>query len=122
MSSFEYQDTPDQALVWKEIRQDLEKSQPMYRLLCGDVGFGKTELSIRASFRVVINGGQVLILAPTSVLVNQHFVVFKARLSSFGVVVGLCVGGLFVFDVCLHVLVCMPDTTHTRTHTHTVAG
>ena len=94
LSSFEYQDTPDQALVWKEIRQDLEKSQPMYRLLCGDVGFGKTELSIRASFRVVINGGQVLILAPTSVLANQHFVVFKARLSSFGVVVGLCVGSL----------------------------
>ena len=94
LEAFEYEDTPDQSVVWEEIVGDLEKNQPMYRLLCGDVGFGKTELAIRAAFRVVVNGGQVLVLAPTSILASQHFVVFKKRLSSFGVVVDLFVGSL----------------------------
>ena len=94
LDAFEYTDTADQLLVWQELVQDLEKNTPMYRLLCGDVGFGKTELCIRAAFRVVVNGGKVLVLAPTSVLAGQHFRVFQKRVSAFGVVVGLYVGGL----------------------------
>ncbi len=94
LDAFEYEDTPDQEIVWKEIAKDLEGNNPMYRLLCGDVGFGKTELSIRAAFRVVINNGQVLILAPTTVLAGQHFKVFKERLESFGVIISLFVGTL----------------------------
>ena len=83
LGAFKYQDTKGQALAWKEISQDLEKERPMYRLLCGDVGFGKTEISMRAAFRVVINGGRVLLLAPTSVLVAQHRRVFGDRFKSF---------------------------------------
>ena len=89
LNSFEYQDTPDQALAWKDIVQDLEESFPMYRLLCGDVGFGKTEIAMRAAFRVLINNGQVLVLAPTSVLASQHFYVFMDRMKKEGVKVGL---------------------------------
>ena len=92
LDAFEYEDTIDQAVVWKELMIDLEKNNPMYRLLCGDVGFGKTELCIRAAFRVVINGGRVLVLAPTSVLAGQHFRVFQQRLCDFGVVVDLYTG------------------------------
>ena len=94
LGAFEYEDTVDQGVVWKETVGDLEKDVPMYRLLCGDVGFGKTELAIRAAFRVVVNGGRVLVLAPTSVLVRQHFEVFNERLSAFGVSVGYYVGSL----------------------------
>tara|TARA_B100000676_G_scaffold22326_3_gene19503 strand:+ start:31040 stop:33904 length:2865 start_codon:yes stop_codon:yes gene_type:complete len=83
--SFKYQDTPDQEVVWTEIKKDLEDETPMYRLLCGDVGFGKTELCMRAAFRVVVNGGQVLVLVPTSVLAMQHLRVFKERFKGFGV-------------------------------------
>ena len=94
LSAFEYEDTVDQGVVWQEIVEDLEKNSPMYRLLCGDVGFGKTELAIRAAFRVAINGGKVLVLAPTSVLVRQHFGVFNERLRVFGVVVDYYIGSL----------------------------
>ena len=94
LNAFEYEDTVDQGIVWAEIMGDLEKDVPMYRLLCGDVGFGKTELAVRAAFRVVINGGRVLVLAPTSVLVRQHFGVFSERLGAFGVSVGYYVGSL----------------------------
>ena len=94
LKGFNYQDTTDQALVWDEIKQDLEGDFPMSRLLCGDVGFGKTELAVRAAFRVVINGGRVVVLCPTSILVNQHLAVFKERLSPFGVNVSGLVGGL----------------------------
>ena len=74
LKAFKYTDTKDQAVVCGEIKQDLESDFPMSRLLCGDVGFGKTELAIRAAFRVVINGGRVVVLCPTSILVNQHLV------------------------------------------------
>lgn len=92
IESFAYKDTVDQDNAWKEISADLEKDTAMYRLLCGDVGFGKTEISLRAAFRVVVNGGKVLVLSPTSVLARQHYSVFKERLNSFGVIVRLYVG------------------------------
>ena len=93
LKGFKYKDTKDQVVVWGEIKGDLEGRLPMSRLLCGDVGFGKTELAMRAVFRVVINGGKVVVLCPTSVLVNQHFSVFRERLSSFGVSVAVLLGG-----------------------------
>ncbi len=86
ISRFQFQDTDDQVTVWNEISRDLSSRDiPMNRLLCGDVGFGKTELAVRTSFRVVYNGKQVAILAPTTILVNQLFTTFKSRLSEFGV-------------------------------------
>ena len=94
INSFQYNPTSDQVAVWGEISSDLELSVPMSRLLCGDVGFGKTELAIRASFRVAINGGKVLVLCPTSILVNQHVAVFCERLKAFGVSVSSLSGGL----------------------------
>tara|TARA_B100001142_G_scaffold245647_1_gene245114 strand:- start:6103 stop:8997 length:2895 start_codon:yes stop_codon:yes gene_type:complete len=94
LEAFNYTDTTDQVLVWDELKGDLEGDFPMSRLLCGDVGFGKTEMAIRAAFRVVINGGRVVVLCPTSILVNQHLAVFKERLTSFGVTVSGLVGGL----------------------------
>jgi transcription-repair coupling factor (superfamily II helicase) len=93
IDSFKFVDTKDQGVVWGEIKKDLEGSCPMSRLLCGDVGFGKTEIAVRAAFRVVVNGGRVVVLCPTSVLVGQHFGVFLDRLSNFGVVVSSLVGG-----------------------------
>jgi hypothetical protein len=96
LQAFNYTDTVGQSVVWEELKKDLEGDFPMSRLLCGDVGFGKTELALRASFRVVVNGGQVVVLCPTSVLVNQHLNVFTDRLSNFGVNVAGLVGGLGV--------------------------
>ena len=96
LQAFNYTDTADQAFVWKELKKDLEGDFPMSRLLCGDVGFGKTELALRAVFRVVVNGGRVVVLCPTSILVNQHLGVFVERLSGFGVNVAGLVGGLGV--------------------------
>ena len=92
IADFPYEDTKDQAVVWSEIKRDLEKDVPMYRLVCGDVGFGKTELAIRSAFRVVVNKGRVLVMAPTSVLARQLFEVFRSRLGAFGVVVALYTG------------------------------
>jgi len=85
VSSFVYTDTADQATSWKQIREDLISQKTMDRLVCGDVGFGKTELAIRASFCVVASGEQVFVLAPTTLLVNQLKRSFRARLSPFGV-------------------------------------
>ena len=96
INSFQYSPTSDQTIVWNELSNDLELEAPMSRLLCGDVGFGKTELAIRASFRVVINGGKVLVLCPTSILVNQHVSVFCERVESFGVSVSSLTGGLSI--------------------------
>ena len=94
LNNFEYNDTRDQGVAWSEIASDLEGDFPMSRLLCGDVGFGKTELAMRAVFRVVVNGGLAVVLCPTSILASQHFGVFKKRLEAFGVKVGCLVGGL----------------------------
>lgn len=83
--SFAYQETPDQETVINEIIQDMEKDKPMDRLLVADVGFGKTEVAIRAAFKAVTSGYQVAVLAPTTILVEQHYKTFTERLKSFDV-------------------------------------
>ena len=79
--------TPDQARAAQEIKDDMEKPYPMDRLLCGDVGFGKTEVAIRAAFKATQDGKQVAMLVPTTVLAEQHFETFKERLADFPVTV-----------------------------------
>ena len=86
-SSFPYEETPDQVAALAEIKADMESDRPMDRLLCGDVGFGKTELALRAAFKAAMSGKQVALLAPTTVLAQQHFHVFRERLARFPVVV-----------------------------------
>ncbi len=86
-ASFPYEETPDQLAALAEIKADMESDRPMDRLLCGDVGFGKTELALRAAFKAVMSGRQVALLAPTTVLAQQHFQVFSERLRGFPVTV-----------------------------------
>ena len=83
--SFIYEDTPDQVRATREIKDDMELPAPMERLLCGDVGFGKTEVAIRAAFKAVMSGFQVAVLAPTTLLVEQHYRVFRERLAQYPV-------------------------------------
>ena len=83
--AFPYEETPDQLKAIAEIKADMEKPQPMERLLCGDVGYGKTEVAIRAAFKAVVDGKQVAVLAPTTVLAQQHYLTFKERMHNFGV-------------------------------------
>ena len=82
-SSFLYDDTPDQATATGDVKKDMEQPHPMDRLVCGDVGFGKTEVAIRAAFKAVNNGKQVAILVPTTILALQHMRTFKERLNGF---------------------------------------
>ena len=84
-SAFPFEETPDQLAALAEIKADMESPRPMDRLLCGDVGFGKTELALRAAFKAVMSGRQVAILAPTTVLAQQHFTVFSQRLKNYPV-------------------------------------
>ena len=84
-SSFIYEDTPDQATATADVKKDMEQPYPMDRLVCGDVGFGKTEIAIRAAFKAVAGGKQVAVLVPTTILAMQHFQTFKERLSEFPV-------------------------------------
>ena len=84
-ASFPYIETEDQLVALKEIKQDMEALQPMDRLLCGDVGYGKTEVTLRAAFKAVMDGKQVAVLVPTTVLAQQHYDTFRARLSTFPV-------------------------------------
>ena len=84
-SSFIYQDTPDQLKATIDVKKDMEKKHPMDRLICGDVGFGKTEIAIRAAFKAVASNKQVLILVPTTILALQHYKTFKKRLKDFPV-------------------------------------
>ncbi|MCG8733178.1 transcription-repair coupling factor [Tenacibaculum finnmarkense] len=86
-ASFIYEDTPDQFTSTQDVKTDMEKPQPMDRLVCGDVGFGKTEVAIRAAFKAVDNGKQVAILVPTTILAFQHFKTFSERLKDFPVTV-----------------------------------
>ena len=86
-SSFPFEETPDQLLAMAEIKADMESERPMDRLLCGDVGFGKTELALRAAFKAVMSGRQVAVLAPTTVLAQQHFNVFSQRLKPYPVTI-----------------------------------
>jgi transcription-repair coupling factor (superfamily II helicase) len=81
--AFEFQETPDQLKALADIKQDLESPEPMDRLLCGDVGYGKTELAMRAAFKVIQDGRQVAVLAPTTVLAFQHYTTFRQRLAAF---------------------------------------
>ncbi|MBB6460110.1 transcription-repair coupling factor [Flammeovirga kamogawensis] len=80
-SSFIYEDTPDQARATQEVKEDMEKPYPMDRLVCGDVGFGKTEVAIRAAFKAVCDSKQVAILVPTTILAMQHYKTFLARMA-----------------------------------------
>ncbi|MGC1184835.1 MAG: transcription-repair coupling factor [Candidatus Dormiibacterota bacterium] len=86
-SSFPYQETRDQLLVLDDIKRDMEAARPMDRLLCGDVGFGKTEIALRAAFKAVEDGFQVAVLVPTTVLAQQHHLTFKERLAAFPIAV-----------------------------------
>ena len=79
-ASFIYEDTPDQIKVTKDVKRDMEKPHPMDRLVCGDVGFGKTEVAVRAAFKSVCDSKQVAILVPTTILAYQHYKTFKERL------------------------------------------
>ena len=81
--AFEFEETPDQISAIADIKKDMERSEPMDRLLCGDVGYGKTEVAMRAAFKVVMDNKQVAVLAPTTVLTFQHFETFKKRFASF---------------------------------------
>jgi transcription-repair coupling factor (superfamily II helicase) len=81
--SFMYEDTPDQFSATQDIKNDMEREQPMDRLICGDVGFGKTEVAVRAAFKAVDSGKQVAILVPTTILAFQHFKTFSERLKGF---------------------------------------
>src|SRR5208282_2562231 len=81
--AFEFEETPDQLTAIADIKRDLEKSSPMDRLLCGDVGYGKTEVAMRAAFKAVTDGKQVAVLTPTTVLAFQHFEPFKQRFAAF---------------------------------------
>ncbi len=84
-ASFIYEDTPDQYETTVAVKQDMEKEHPMDRLVCGDVGFGKTEIAVRAAFKAILGGKQVAILVPTTILALQHFKTFSDRLKAFGV-------------------------------------
>ena len=84
-SSFMYEDTPDQFKATQEVKEDMMKEYPMDRLICGDVGFGKTEIAIRAAFKAVVGGKQVAILVPTTILALQHYKTFQKRLEGLGV-------------------------------------
>jgi transcription-repair coupling factor (superfamily II helicase) len=82
-ASFMYEDTPDQVKATIDVKKDMENPHPMDRLICGDVGFGKTEIAIRAAFKAVCDNKQVAILVPTTILANQHYRTFKERLKDF---------------------------------------
>lgn len=82
-ASFIYEDTPDQIKTTQAVKEDMEKDYPMDRLVCGDVGFGKTEISIRAAFKAVADGKQVALLVPTTILALQHYKTYKKRLKEF---------------------------------------
>lgn len=88
-ASFMYEDTPDQYRATEEVKADMEIENPMDRLVCGDVGFGKTEVAVRAAFKAVMDGKQVAVLVPTTILAAQHYNTFRDRLSPFAVDVDL---------------------------------
>src|SRR5690606_38629432 len=83
--AFPYQETPDQAKAIADVKADMEEPTPMDRLICGDVGFGKTEVAIRAAFKAVQDGRQVAVLVPTTLLAQQHFQTFSDRFAPYPV-------------------------------------
>ncbi|MFC0775861.1 transcription-repair coupling factor [Terrimonas alba] len=86
-ASFIYEDTPDQSKATADVKKDMESSSPMDRLVCGDVGFGKTEVAIRAAFKTCVDGKQAAVLVPTTILAFQHYKTFSERLKDFPVTV-----------------------------------
>lgn len=86
-ASFIYEDTPDQLKATQEVKEDMMKDYPMDRLICGDVGFGKTEIAVRGAFKAVVNGKQVAILVPTTILALQHYKTFTERVGEFGITI-----------------------------------
>ncbi len=86
-ASFIYEDTPDQSKATADVKKDMESASPMDRLICGDVGFGKTEIAIRAAFKTCIDGKQAAVLVPTTILAFQHYKTFSDRLKDFPVTV-----------------------------------
>lgn len=88
-SEFIYDETPDQLTAIREVKEDMERARPMDRLLCGDVGFGKTEVAIRASFKAISNSKQVAVLVPTTILADQHYSVFNKRLEKYPIKIAL---------------------------------
>ena len=83
--AFPYQETPDQLAAIADVKADMQSSRPMDRLICGDVGFGKTEVALRAAFKATQDGKQVMVLCPTTILAQQHYTTFKERCEPFGV-------------------------------------
>jgi len=88
-AAFPYEETEDQLLVAAQVKADLEQSRPMDRLICGDVGYGKTEIAMRAAFKVVMGGRQVAVLVPTTVLAAQHAQTFRERMADYPIVIGM---------------------------------
>ncbi|WP_284140725.1 MULTISPECIES: transcription-repair coupling factor [unclassified Virgibacillus] len=88
-AAFPYQETEDQLRCIEEIKQDMERARPMDRLLCGDVGYGKTEVAIRAAFKAVADGKQVAVLVPTTILAQQHYETFRERFQDHAINIGL---------------------------------
>jgi len=88
-SSFQYEETPDQIETIEDIKKDLEKEEPMDRLLCGDVGFGKTEVALRAMAKAIKSGYQAVMICPTTILANQHFQNFKGRVKNLPIKIAL---------------------------------
>ena len=88
-NSFPYEETPDQYQAILDVYEDLRKPVPTDRLICGDVGYGKTEVAIRAAFAAVLNGKQVAVLVPTTVLAQQHYNTFRERLSRYPVEIAM---------------------------------
>ena len=87
--AFEYDETPDQEQAIADVKRDMQSEKPMDRLLCGDVGYGKTEVAMRAAFKAVLDGKQVALLAPTTILADQHFRTFQRRFAAFPVTIEL---------------------------------
>lgn len=88
-AAFPYEETPDQRQAIQEVLDDMEKEEPMDRLLCGDVGYGKTEVAMRAAFRAVFNGKQVAVLVPTTLLAQQHYLTFRDRMSEYPIIIDM---------------------------------
>src|SRR5437879_9036296 len=87
--AFQYEETPDQITAIADIKRDMESPLPMDRLVCGDVGYGKTEVAMRAAFKAIGDAKQVAVLTPTTVLCYQHFETFKERFAAFPVAIAM---------------------------------
>src|SRR5690606_24467060 len=88
-ASFPYKETEDQLRSIQEIKKDMERSRPMDRLLCGDVGYGKTEVALRAAFKAIMDGNQVAFLVPTTILAQQHYESMQERFADYPIKIGI---------------------------------